>query len=904
MRYIRLLVGTAAVEDRGDAQLLRQFVDRRDQAAFTALLRRHGPLVLGVCRQVLGDGPDAEDVFQATFLILARKAASVRRREALAAWLYRVALNLARTARSAAARRRTCERQAALMSRPVPIEATPPADWHARLHEEIDRLPQKYRVPVLLCYLQGATNEEAAAALGCPVGTVKGRLARARDLLRPRLERRGVVFPAGGLALLLAGATTTAAVPAALAESTVQAALRFAAGRAATAALMANGLLRAMALRRLALATWLVLLTALVGGGFLALASGGGWPANGPLPPGALQAGAGEAGGLKPPAGPDTPWGEPVDGLACRLVIAPRFATGQAIAAVIEVKNTTDKTRFLVPRLDPHDMKALAVDITGPKGKVRQMAYGGYADVVGENQIKPIGPGEVKWFEVDDLRRYFTALEAWQGYPTRKALDVPAGKYVVQFRFRSPKVPPRLLVSQTQEQGKPPVMNYRDTPPEILAGQWAGEVASAPVAFEFAPLGNDDLVVHEWGVFTVFNDARYANADRKEEWGSLPSFFYRQFPAERLRWVPAAWDKPVVYFYAKPAVTPLRLSVRVAFPEGAPVVWWPAAIDPVDDRTVPAAEPQKKPRPFRALTWEAWLGDQVPAGALGPNAKIAEFPLPADCWLRHARLPGATRLTAVGNGEGPHLRPWVQRPETERFLYYDGLVPAPDYLRCEKADAKGVTLRNRANFDLGRLFVVDRRAKGVVGFASVGGIGEPFKAGTALMVEPAPVPLGNWPAAGLKQVRAALVEAGLFGAEADALLTTWQKRLLAADGVTAFHLLPQAEYDRMLPLDVLPAPAVRPVRVGIALHPHVEVEPVLVTHVAALIRQLDDEDFEQRSVASAALLQLGPLAVALLRAELQKTITLEMRRRIEAVLERVDASAWLEVPAATKKAGK
>src|SRR5262249_45040927 len=161
----------------------------RDEEAFAGLLRRHGPLVFGVCRQVLGDAHDAEDAFQATFLVLARKAATVARQDSLAAWLHRVALNVARTARTAAARRRAPERETALRTRPGPGDEVAPGDWQPLLHEEVDRLPEKYRVPVVLCYLEGRTHEEAARQLGWPLGSVKGRLARARDLLRARLTR-------------------------------------------------------------------------------------------------------------------------------------------------------------------------------------------------------------------------------------------------------------------------------------------------------------------------------------------------------------------------------------------------------------------------------------------------------------------------------------------------------------------------------------------------------------------------------------------------------------------------------------------------------------------------------------------------------------------------------------------
>src|SRR5262249_46786501 len=157
-----------------------------------------------------------------------------------------------------------------------------------------------------------------------------------------------------------------------------------------------------------------------------------------------------------------------------------------------------------------------------------------------------------------------------------------------------------------------------------------------------------------------------------------------QFPRERLRWSPAAWDKPVVYFYAKPSS--LNVSVKVTFPEGAPVVWWPAVADPLDRRTIPAPGGKPEgPRPFRSLTWDVWPGERVPATqvgavraaegvAVGEWTKASDFPLPPGCWLREARLPGASPVTVRGNTvEGP--KKWfpgaMDRPETERFLYYD-----------------------------------------------------------------------------------------------------------------------------------------------------------------------------------------------------------------------------------------
>jgi hypothetical protein len=278
--------------------------------------------------------------------------------------------------------------------------------------------------------------------------------------------------------------------------------------------------------------------------------------------------------------------------------------------------------------------------------------------------------------------------------------------------------------------------------------------------------------------------------------------------------------------------------------------------------------------------------------------------LPAGCWVQQARLPGASRLTVVGNMEGwpkPIFPGCKDRSETEGFLYYDGLVPAPDYLRCEKIDGKSVTLRNRASFDLTRLFVVDRRAKETVGFVFADGTKQPFKAGTSLKIDLRPIDAKDWPLTGMRQTRQALLDAGLFEAEAESLLKIWDKGLFQAEGVTAFHILPPAEYDRMLPLSILPTPVTRPVRVGIALHPHIEIEPVLAERIGMLIRQLDSPQANKRLAADKALLELGPLAITLLQAELKKGPPEEMRQRIRALLDRVDASDWLNFPPPQKK---
>src|SRR5262245_6419762 len=217
----------APAHEVSDGQLLERFSGSGEEAAFEALVRRHGPMVLGVCRRVLRDGHATEDAFQATFLVLLRRAGALDRRRSLAGWLYTVAYHVALRARTDAARRRRKEESVT-----ASVSTDPQADLFRRelqpvLDEELDRLPEHCRAPIVLCYLEGRTNEEAGRLLGWPVGTVKSRLARARDLLRTRLTRRGVTLSVG---LFTATLAPVAALPAALTRNTVQAVLRTAAG--------------------------------------------------------------------------------------------------------------------------------------------------------------------------------------------------------------------------------------------------------------------------------------------------------------------------------------------------------------------------------------------------------------------------------------------------------------------------------------------------------------------------------------------------------------------------------------------------------------------------------------------------------------------------------------------------
>jgi RNA polymerase sigma factor (sigma-70 family) len=218
-----------------DTQLLDEFVRDQDAGAFRSLVARHGAAVHRVCRGVLRDPHEAEDAFQATFLVLVRKAPAIRDPETLGAWLRGVAYRVAVRARRGAARRRAIELTRADISRHepgvIPAEAT--FELRKVVQEELERLPDPYRQPISLCYLDGLTHQEAARRLDLPVGTVKVRLVRGRRLLRERLDRRGIGLGAG-LLLVLPETPGKAAVPARLLESTVRAMSAVAAVRRAT----------------------------------------------------------------------------------------------------------------------------------------------------------------------------------------------------------------------------------------------------------------------------------------------------------------------------------------------------------------------------------------------------------------------------------------------------------------------------------------------------------------------------------------------------------------------------------------------------------------------------------------------------------------------------------------------
>jgi len=236
-----------------DGQLLRAFLFRDDEAAFEALVRRHGPMVRGVCRRILRSSHDADDAFQAAFLVLIRKASMLASREVLGDWLHGVAYRTALKARTTAARRRMKEQQT--MRRAAIVDEPERSEWLALLDQEIARLPAKYRLPVVLCDLEGRARKEAAQQLGWPEGTLSGRLSRARSMLARRLIRRGVTLSVGTLA---AGLTSEASarVPYSQVATTCKIAMEFSSPSAAGAvpshiAALTEGVVKAMFLTKM-----------------------------------------------------------------------------------------------------------------------------------------------------------------------------------------------------------------------------------------------------------------------------------------------------------------------------------------------------------------------------------------------------------------------------------------------------------------------------------------------------------------------------------------------------------------------------------------------------------------------------------------------------------------------------
>jgi hypothetical protein len=580
------------------------------------------------------------------------------------------------------------------------------------------------------------------------------------------------------------------------------------------------------------------------------------------------------------------PFGPAVVGLACRVIVPADVVHGQAVSFTAQVKNVGDHDLYVLDELNPLFKTWVTLAITGPAGRLGQTSSAGRG--LTPSSFVKLAPGESRRFDLTDLRSLFTggATLSWR-----------EGRYSIDYTFEGPALPERAsLGTRTSIKDGKQVQEeiYDQATPEQRRFAWSGKLSSNTVCFDLNALKDEDLAVHEWGVFTVFNDVKYANINRQAEWSGLPDTFYRQFPKQRIKWMPAVWDKPIVYFYSKRSAMNVNLKVKFA-DGGAPVVWWPCASEPVNNS---GNQYDAVPR-FDSLHWDLWLGDRVPAsqgisflsnGSQWAQPRLAD--LPAESWLNSARLSTASLVTTGGSGIGGrrpfNSRPFNSQTETERFVFYDGLVPAPDFLRCGEIAESSATLKNTSAFDMPHVYVIDRR-KGTMSAGTA-----VLPAGHKLRIELAAADAGTVE----KSLRADLLHAGLFEPEADALMKIWHKGFFENTGVVAFYVIPQAQYDRMLPMEIDPRPARSPVRVGIAFQPNLEADPVIAGQVAALIGQLDDPDYHKRNQAMRALARIGLEAVRPLT-QAKASASVNARLLIDDALQQIGAVKWMtsEVPA-------
>jgi hypothetical protein len=396
------------------------------------------------------------------------------------------------------------------------------------------------------------------------------------------------------------------------------------------------------------------------------------------------------------------------------------------------------------------------------------------------------------------------------------------------------------------------------------------------------------LEVHEWGVFGVNDDREVANADMRAEWAALPKFVFGQTSGRTL-----PINQPQNYTVLKPVVflhspQPLALEIRVDFPGGAPAVWWPRTVYPAQEFDVCLGDGKRR-EAFHYLEWHV----QVKEPPKGQKSDAQPLAVDKGHWMETLRAVKADDVftkTNVGETTG-FIRKGRELPdspyERERFIYYDGLVPIGKRVAVTVEKDK-VSVANRVRHPLFDVTVVDRRTPDHTRVARVAKL----EAGSnEANLDFAEVGSKEWPEAGLVTLTKQLTDVGLFEDEAKSLSEVWKKDFFQADGLTLFFRLPQEEYEKLLPMKLKPRPE-KLVRVGLALHPHCE--PDFADRVAALAKDLDDDDFDTRERAQKRLEDMGRAAFVHLRKLREKVKSAEMLRRLDDLLDRYDAAGAID----------
>jgi RNA polymerase sigma factor (sigma-70 family) len=720
---LRHLRGLAARPASGadDRQLLERFAAARDETAFEALLRRHGPMVLGVCRRLLRDPNDADDAFQATFLMLACKADAITQRESVGGWLHQVAYTTALKAKAGAAARQRHESRAGGRLPVDPLDEVTGRELLAVLDEELARLPGRHRAPLVLCYLEGKTRDEAAQQLGCPLGTLKRRLEEARACLRVRLERRGLTLPAA----LLATGAMSAAVPKALAATTAKAATGKAAAVSAPVAGLLHGSLRALTMGRLKTVGAVLLAVALAaaGTGLLAYrAPGHAETAPADDTPPAAPAGAKDEAGPRP-----APMGEAKETVVSGRVLDPegKPAAGAEVAALLYLprilavgetklaaRGKSDgegryRLEVVIPAGEPyfvhlrgvargHGLGATMIDsrdvrpdttiklvpeqtiraglitiegaaAAGVKLRVRLPAYGAVPD--GEPWPGPLTTDERGRFTLRGLglgTRVFLEVEDDRFVRQRLALEVGAGK-----------------------PGEEPTFTL--APLRVLEGTVTQEDTANPIP-------GARVVVEAHANQGNTSDTVEARADERGRYRAIPydgnALVVRVFPPDDLPYLPRTEQ-------IRWAGATVKRAVDAKLPRGVLVrgqVTDAGSGKPVAGATV-AFRPRRKDNP-------SYRNDVIDfGGSLGLLAQFNEAKTGADGTFQLAILPGPGHLLVKGptadflHAETSYHEMESSKPGGQRF-YPDALVALDHKPGAEPAALaillrRGVTVKGR-----------------------------------------------------------------------------------------------------------------------------------------------------------------------------------------------------------------